>query len=405
LASNKCMPIAERFQLAGYNTAAVATNMLLSSVNKEAGHQGFDDGFNTWHGIDYEKPFESLSASIAGHTLMGQLLPKRPITSVFSRLLYPHDIKKYLPHLREGERTTDSTIAYIEEMRKDNRPYFVLAQYLDPHSPYIAPDPIRGSIALSGSRPEGYGANPEKEYSMRVDLRSHLRSKKESSDYAREFAPLADYLLDLYREEVVYFDGQLGRLLEQLKKDERETIVVFVSDHGEAFGEHGNIEHGNTLYNEEILIPFIIAGPGVPESNELSYTPDLVDATYTLLDLAGVSTENVDGQSVVDGNYQERPVISFMTDHVAAYWGNYKLHAKLVYPQDGETYELTPLMLFDLSKDREEMQNVIKQFPGVVTEMEAFVAQRMENDMYPHISDRELTSKQEKWLGELGYTE
>lgn len=405
LVSNKCMPIAERFQLAGYNTAAVVTNMLLNSVNEEAGHQGFDDGFNTWHAIDYEKPFRALSASLAGNTLMGQLLPKRPLAFAFSSLLFVHDIKEYLSHLREGERTTDSTITYIEEMRQDDRPYFVLAQYLDPHAPYIAPDPIRGSIARSDSRPEGYGANPEKEYSMRIDLRNHFRSNEESSDSASEFTLLADYLIDLYREEVVYFDGQLGRLLEQLKKDDRETIVVFVSDHGEAFGEHGNVEHGNTLYNEEILVPFVISGPGVPKSNELEYAPDLVDATYTLLDLAGVSTENVDGQSVVDGNYQVRPAISFRINHVAVYSGHYKLHAELVYPQDGEPYELTPLMLFDLSKDAEEIQNVIKQFPEVVAEMEVFVAQRMENDMYPYIGDRELTSEQERWLGALGYTE
>ncbi|HIA39088.1 MAG TPA: hypothetical protein EYN86_06285 [Planctomycetes bacterium] len=401
LADNKCMPVAERFQLAGYNTAAVATNMLLSSVNEEAGHQGFADGFNTWHGITYEKPFEDMLLTLGKHTLMGQILPKRIVTFPFNRLLYPNDIKHYLPHLKEGERTTDSTIAYIEQLRQDERPYFVLAQYLDPHSPYIAPDPLRGSIARSDSRPSGYGSNPEDEYFMRIMLRKYCRAGETPAD----FEPLANYLVDLYLEEVVYFDQQLGRLLEQLKNDDRETIVVFVSDHGEGFGEHGNVEHGNTLYNEEILVPFVIAGPGVPESNELGYAPDLIDATFTMLDLAGVSTANVDGQSVVDNNYEVRPAISFMIDHVAVFAGDYKMHAKLVYPEDDQPYQLTPLLLFDLSNDADEKINIIEQHPEVIAAMEKTVAQRMENDMYPHISERELTAKQQEWLGALGYTD
>jgi hypothetical protein len=108
---------------------------------------------------------------------------------------------------------------------------------------------------------------------------------------------------------------------------------------------------------------------------------------------------------VVDNNYEVRPAISFMIDHVAVFAGDYKMHAKLVYPEDGQPYQLTPLLLFDLSNDADEKINIIEQHPEVIAAMEKTVAQRMENDMYPHISERELTAKQQEWLGALGYTD
>jgi arylsulfatase A-like enzyme len=40
--------------------------------------------------------------------------------------------------------------------------------------------------------------------------------------------------------------------------------VVFTSDHGDGFDEHGLMSHGNSLYTEIIHVPLIMAGPGIP---------------------------------------------------------------------------------------------------------------------------------------------
>ncbi|MDP6962992.1 MAG: sulfatase-like hydrolase/transferase [Planctomycetota bacterium] len=401
LADNKCMPIAERFKLSGYNTAAVSTNMLLSSVNEEAGHQGFDDGFDTWHGINYKSQFEDLLQRVLSSTLMGQILPTRLVTFPLNRLLFPNDIKHFLPHFKEGERTTDSALDYIKELQEDSRPYFFLAQYFDPHSPYIAPTPQRGMHARSDERPAGISAAPEDEFFMRVELRSYCRNDERPDN----FQPLSDYLHNLYREEVVYFDQQLGRLLKQVSQGDRETIVVFVSDHGEGFGDHRNVEHGETLYNEEVLVPFIIAGPGVPEGKQLDFAPDLIDATYTMLELADVPIANVDGQSVLNEAYAQRPLMSFMINHVSMISDGYKLHAKLVYPSDEEPYELTPIAIYDLNQDAGETNNLIEKSPELLEKFEQQIAARLANDLFPFISERELTGQQESQLNALGYTE
>jgi arylsulfatase A-like enzyme len=401
LAASKCLPIAERFKLAGYNTAAVSTNTLLSVVDEEAGHQGFDDGFDTWHGISYATPFVDFLSTIECYTLMGQILPKRVVTFPFSRVLFPNDIKHFLPHFKEGQRTTDSTVEYLQQLQSDERPYFMMAQYFDPHSPYIAPAPVRGSIASDAKRPKAYSDAPEDEYFMRVDLRDDCDDEVKPDN----FSEVSEHLHNLYKEEVVYFDQQLGRLLEQAEQGARETLIVFVSDHGESFGAHNSVEHGSTLYNDEILVPFIIAGPGVPESNKLTYAPDLIDASYTMLELSGIATANVDGQSVLDENYRVRPALSFKIDQVSMIDGDYKLHAHLVYPDDKQPYIFTPLALYDLSKDANEEHNLMDTLPDVVAEIEVSIAARMADDLFPHISERQLSDKQLDQLGALGYTD
>lgn len=403
LKENLCEPIAERFQNAGYNTAAVSTNMLLSSVNKEADHQDFAQGFLTWHGINYSTPFEdNFLSSVVAKTLMSLVLPEKIVHYPLRRLLYPNDIKNYLPHYKEGERTTNSMLKYLRELQSEDRPYFMMAQYLDPHSPYIAPDPVRNTIARYDSLPLGHTSAPEEEYAMRVELRGYCR--QDNLD-AENFTPLSSYLHDLYKEEVVYFDQQLGRLLEQVKQDNRETIIVFVSDHGEGFGLHKNVEHGETLYNEELLVPFIISGPGVPKAQELPFQPDLVDATRTLLELAGLSSVNIDGQNVLDPKYSVRPGVAVMLNHISVADGQFKLIARLEYPEPDSAYQLTPLSLYNLADDPKESSNLLQEMPGKVEELVRYLNVRLKKDMYPHIEPRELTLKQQGHLHELGYTE
>jgi len=72
--------------------------------------------------------------------------------------------------------------------------------------------------------------------------------------------------LDRYRQEVRFMDQQLGRVLDALRRIglERQTIVIFTSDHGEELGEHGGKHHGSTLYEEVLRVPLVIAVPGLP---------------------------------------------------------------------------------------------------------------------------------------------
>ncbi|MDX1645410.1 MAG: sulfatase [Thermoanaerobaculia bacterium] len=110
---------------------------------------------------------------------------------------------------------------------------------------------------------------------------------------------------DLYDGEIRYVDDRLGALFEVLDRLDLAdgTLVVFTSDHGEEFGDHGFVEHrtGN-LHQELTRVPLILAGPGVSPGRRVTTPVELVDLLPTLaelLDLDGLESEALDGASFV----------------------------------------------------------------------------------------------------------
>jgi N-acetylglucosamine-6-sulfatase len=96
-------------------------------------------------------------------------------------------------------------------------------------------------------------------------------------------------------------DESLGRMLDLLSKQGKldETVVVVTSDHGYFYGEHGLAEERRLAYEETIRIPLLIRYPPATAAgrviDEMALTIDLAP---TLLDLAGVRAENLDGRSL-----------------------------------------------------------------------------------------------------------
>jgi arylsulfatase A-like enzyme len=86
------------------------------------------------------------------------------------------------------------------------------------------------------------------------------------------------------------------------RRPEHAPIVIVTADHGEALGEHGQPFHSTDLYNSQIRVPFVIAGPGI-KPGRISETVSLTDLTPTVLELAGFvppSGRTMDGRSVAD---------------------------------------------------------------------------------------------------------
>jgi arylsulfatase A-like enzyme len=79
-------------------------------------------------------------------------------------------------------------------------------------------------------------------------------------------------------------------------------IIIVTSDHGEALGEHGQRNHSTDLYNSQIRVPLVIAGPGVAAVHATE-TVGLVDLVPTIIDLAGFEPprgRSIDGRSIAD---------------------------------------------------------------------------------------------------------
>ena len=95
--------------------------------------------------------------------------------------------------------------------------------------------------------------------------------------------------MDRYDGEIAYTDLYIGKLLDKLAAREqlRDTIVVLIADHGEAFMEHGHDQHTVSLYEELIRVPFVIWVPGF-EAQRLDQVVAETQLAPTLLALAGV---------------------------------------------------------------------------------------------------------------------
>jgi arylsulfatase A-like enzyme len=258
---------------------------------------------------------------------------------------------------------------------------------------------------------------------MRVAIGEGMRGgKRPAGDFAAEMA----FLRDLYREEVAYLDALLARLFARVAASGRPTLILFVGDHGEAFGEHGNLEHRWTLNEEELRVPFILAGPGVPQGRELGFAPELVDGARTLLELCGLADAAADGRNVLAERPEVLPAgeepLSFMVYRATVREGRWKLVSWVCYGEDaadvermqrsfkpGE-YEHRPLALYDLAADPAERHNLIAPGAPLTPELEAVLMllrkrldERMARDFYPSLGPRLLNPKQRDQLGALGY--
>jgi len=103
-----------------------------------------------------------------------------------------------------------------------------------------------------------------------------------------------------YDDEIARADVEIGRLLAGLGERISTTLVVVAGDHGEAFGEHGEITHSIFLYDTTLRVPLIMAGPGMGAGPSAPKSDvSLVDVCPTVLDALGLPRRDVDGVSLL----------------------------------------------------------------------------------------------------------
>ena len=93
-----------------------------------------------------------------------------------------------------------------------------------------------------------------------------------------------------YYAQTTFLDDQFGRLLDELErlKLDKNTIVIFTSDHGDMHGSHG-VYKKQWPWNESILVPFSIRYPGIiPENQRLDFPISVIDIFPTLLGLCKI---------------------------------------------------------------------------------------------------------------------
>lgn len=147
--------------------------------------------------------------------------------------------------------------------RRSPRPKFIWVHYLDPHYPYLpAADVIAHFAPKLDDRKRreimAAGLKPENAFGLHV----------------------------LYEAELKTTDDRLAPLLRVLA-GRKDTVVVLTADHGEGFGEHGYVTHGQTVYDETANVPLLITKPGA--DGMVTDTPvSLIDLAPSILTYVGL---------------------------------------------------------------------------------------------------------------------
>ena len=116
-----------------------------------------------------------------------------------------------------------------------------------------------------------------------------IRAKQEQVDLD---PALAKKIKHAYYATTSFMDAQIGRVLNKLKETglDKNTIVVFTSDHGYHLGEHGHWQK-QTLFDDATRVPLIFAGPGIKKDKvAVNFPVELVDVYPTLMDIVKFQT-------------------------------------------------------------------------------------------------------------------
>lgn len=186
----------------------------------------------------------------------------------------------------------DRTIEFVER-QPPNEAFFAWCSFPDPHHPYCPPAPWASMYdpadVVMPSRREGeLEALPpfyKRIYESHLQLSGRGAPTKMSDEQLRE-------ILALTYGMVSHVDHNVGRILDALERLglRENTVVCFLSDHGDMMGDHWIINKGPFHMDGLLHMPFLWSCPGlIPDGEESEGLVSYLDFAPTILDLAGVA--------------------------------------------------------------------------------------------------------------------
>ncbi|HJQ84159.1 MAG TPA: sulfatase [Candidatus Binatia bacterium] len=175
-----------------------------------------------------------------------------------------------------GEDLNEKALAWLDGLPAGS-PAFLYLQYMEPHFPYTPPEELKWKTL-------GRRGNP---WDLLRTLGAMLRDPQRWKKPDPEGLVVMEAL---YEAEIMALDARLRELFAALDARGflRNAIVVITSDHGEELGDHGDLGHGKTLYEEVVRIPLLVLVPGQMLRVDVQDVVSLVDIAPTILDLAGI---------------------------------------------------------------------------------------------------------------------
>lgn len=192
-----------------------------------------------------------------------------------------------------GHRIADRAIDFLA--RPHSKPFVLVCSFNEPHSPYLAP-------------PEDWETVTEADLPRRPNMQAPVADRPRLQRVFREelgemtwerFISYAPHwhIIGCNR----FLDRQIGRVIDAVDRlDDRETTVIYTSDHGTPYGAHGWLSKGPAMFEETCAVPLIVRGPQIPAGTVSRTLVSHVDLVPTLFDLAGApAPDSLHGQTLV----------------------------------------------------------------------------------------------------------
>ncbi|MDO8670777.1 MAG: sulfatase [Dehalococcoidia bacterium] len=165
--------------------------------------------------------------------------------------------------------TTNGVLEWARQ--KPASPFFLWVHFMDPHYPYTPPPPFDNMY------------DP--------DCKDCLDGSWATIDKIHAFEPLRDadikHVKAEYAGEVSFTDQEIGRLMAGMRSAGLldNTMIIVLSDHGEAFGDNGLWFHPLIMYNSVVRVPLIfVYPPTLPAGKVVNSITSVVDVMPTILE-------------------------------------------------------------------------------------------------------------------------
>jgi len=280
---------------------------------------------------------------------------------------------------------------------KPGKSFSLTCSFGPPHPPYVVPKKYAdlynpGLLSVPASINDNLQNAPYQRNNTSFDLRF-------------QNPEMVQQMKQVYYGMVTQVDEWVGKLLDELDRKglTENTLVVFVSDHGEMMGDHG-LNSKMKMYEGSVHIPLIMRLPGRIPAGEKVITPvSHHDIFASILDYTGMKIPENDGRSLrklVDGKAD--PV-----DYAVSVWGqinnggpfmlrkgDWKM---IVYLQMSDKKQKTVSALYNLKSDPLEMNNLIgtnpekSNYEKVVSDLKSTLKDWMIKTKTPYIKELEVT--------------
>lgn len=187
-----------------------------------------------------------------------------------------------------AESVNRRAASILGELRE---PFFLYLHYMDPHDPYAPPASHQRSFA---------GAYDGHDFVAAGDINPIAEMLFADGPELRITDSDVQHLVDLYDDEIRYFDSQLAELVSVLAADGMldRTLLIVTSDHGEEFLEHDQVGHCRGVWDTLTRVPLLLRVPGLDGGVRISSPVQLVDVLPTVLDLANIAAADLDLEGV-----------------------------------------------------------------------------------------------------------